>query len=351
MPIHHMETASVRGTGQALGQYADALHQMTSALRQSSSHLSSSWSGPSSEEFANTIGPELLALAKLAEAGMVLQSRLIREVEEWERVDSHFGTGIGAGGPGIAGPGVITPEVGEGQVPAGPVPPVADQLPYDLGQLIDYRPDYPEGLGDTMADMHEHFVRCVRGDCPDTDLYRQMAEMTGLTEAQVMDQYARAVEAARAAGQGSNPAFDGLSLLHRNHWGSRRQLMFGKVVGDHLGIHPVFAALLNPSGGIIGPSDEAITIALEQDLGGMFNENAWEYHGAAHDAYGYLYNHHETGPGYQYVDSRFNDFDPGGTGSPLSGQISGYIYWARQMGMSEVAIDLAVRRLLRPGLF
>jgi hypothetical protein len=178
-------------------------------------------------------------------------------------------------------------------------------------------------------------------------LYRQRAEATGLTEEQVKEQFAKAVSAAQASGQGSNPAVDGLKLFHKNHWGSRRQLMFGKVVGDHLGIHPVFAAFLNPSGGIIGPSDEVSTLVLEYKLIGIYNENAWDYHGAAHDAYGYLYNHHNTGPGYQYVDSPLNQIDLGGTNSPLAGQASGYVYWARQMGISEHAIDVASRRIVR----
>jgi hypothetical protein len=200
-----------------------------------------------------------------------------------------------------------------------------------------------------MANMHGHFIRCVQGDCPDTKLYRQMAETTGLTEEQVKEQFTKAVVEAQGLGQQSNPALNGLGFLHKDHWGSRRQLMFGKVVGDYLGIHPVFAAFLNPSGGIIGPSDKALTLVLEHQFSGIFNENAWGYHGAAHDAYGYLYNHYKIGPGYQYVDSSLNVIDRVGTDSPLAGQISGYIYWARQVGMSEYAIDLALRGIRNSG--
>ena len=171
-----------------------------------------------------------------------------------------------------------------------------------------------------------------------------MAEMTGLSEEEVREQFAKAVETARKSGTSDdNPALNSLAFYHDSHWGSRRQLMFGKVVGDTLGIHPVFAAFLSPSGGLIGPGDHIAIGILENDLSGAFNENAWDYHGAAHDAFGYLYNHHHTGPGYQYCDSPLNRLDQFGTGNPLSGQLSGYVYWARLMGAPDYALDLVVR--------
>jgi hypothetical protein len=176
-----------------------------------------------------------------------------------------------------------------------------------------------------------------------------MAEMTGLSEAEVRKQYAAAVAAAQAAGvSDTNPAFSSVNFLHGDHWGSRRQLMFGMVVGDHLGIHPVFATFLNPCGGLIGPGGGALTTYLDTNLSGINSDNVWDYHGAAHDAYGYLYNNHDIGPGYQYIDSEINNWDPNGTDDSLSGQVSGYIYWARKMGASEAAIEMLIRRLTPP---
>jgi hypothetical protein len=344
MPIQHLETDPVRGHGQALGTFAGDIHQATQTIVQSAASLAGAWRGPSSDQFAEIFDPELRRLAQLANDGLTLRDRLLREIEEWERVDSRFGDAAagGAGGSPGAGAGEATPAAPPSEAP----PP-----PYKVDALLDYTPDYPDGLGNAMESMHAHFMDCVRGNCPDSDIYREMAEMTGLSEEEVREQFTKAVESAKKARGGeSNPALNSLSFLNDGHWGSRRQLMFGKVVGDHLGIHPVFAAFLNPSGGLIGPGAELPVSFLEHELSGAFDENAWDYHGAAHDAFGYLYNQHHLGPGYQYVDSALNGLDKYGTGSPLSGQISGYVYWARQMGVSEYAIDLIVRNYTPYGI-
>lgn len=344
MPLLHMETDQVRSVAQSYGQYAGNIEQTTVALRQSAANLSSAWQGPSAAQFDEELKPLLQTLDRLAVDGQQLDQRLLQEVDEWELVDSRFGDGAAVPGGGlIGGPVMPTPSVPQASLTSD-VDPLAD-----LPSLMNYEPDYPPDLGPAMSEMQDHFADCVRsasGDCPDTDMYARLAELTGLSESEVEDQYMRAVEAAQKAGLGDdNPAFGDLSFLNRDHWGSRRQLMFGHVVGEHLGIHPVFAAFLNPSGGLIGPGGSLPTAFLDDNLAGFLDENAMDYHGAAHDAYGYLRNHHHTGPGYQYIDSPLNGLDPRGTNSPLSGQISGYVYWARQVGVAETVIEATVRRM------
>ncbi len=341
MPIQHLETENVRGHGQALGSFAEETRQSAQTLGQSAAALAGVWRGPSSDQFAELIEPELRRLAQLSDDGLFLRDRLLREVDEWERVDSRFGDAA-AGAADSAGTGAAAGP-GEGSHPTAP-PAATTRPPFNNDDLLDYDPHYPDGMGDAMENMHEQFMDCVRGNCPDSINYREMAEMTGLSESEVREQFALAVEAARKSGAGEgNPALNSLGFLNDGHWGSRRQLMFGMVVGDQLGIHPVFAAFLNPSGGLIGPGDGLPVSFLEHGLSGAFDENAWDYHGAAHDAYGYLRAHHDIGPGYQYIDDSLNGLDRWGSDSPLSGQISGYVYWARKMGIPEYTIDLVVR--------
>ncbi len=62
--------------------------------------------------------------------------------------------------------------------------------------------------------------------------------------------------------------------------GSTSQLRYGKVVGDVFGVDPMFGAMLNPTGGLVGPDNKA----LDGD------STALGYHGVVHDAAGYLYN-------------------------------------------------------------
>lgn len=337
MPIQHMQTDVVRTTAQTLGFCANDINQAAQALRQSADNLSASWMGPSSEQFTGLIEPELRRLAGLAQDGELLRDRLYREVEEWERVDSRFGDSAAGSIPGeaiVTGPSIPFP--GAVILPAPPQAPGL-KTSYDVGEtLMNYNPDYPPGMGDLMEDMHQYFKDCVMIDderyWPDTEMYTKMAKMTGLSESEVREQFKNAVLAARKGGYdpSKNPALDTIDSPFGNHWGSQTQLMFGKVVGDHLGIHPVFATFLNPSGGIIGPGDKLPAKVLDPTLGGVYDENAWNYHGAAHDAYGYLYNHHNIGPGYEYADGPLNT---GLTGSPLSGQASGYLYWVKKQGV------------------
>lgn len=118
-----------------------------------------------------------------------------------------------------------------------------------------------------------------------------------------------------AAEKGIEPP-PGLNWMHPNFMGTTSQLRYGQVAGDALGVDPVFGALLNPTGGLVGPGNYAVD----------GNDSAIGYHGAVHDAGGYLYNYHNQGPGYDYLGQEGRD-----TSSPLSGQRSGISYWRDQL--------------------
>ncbi len=118
-------------------------------------------------------------------------------------------------------------------------------------------------------------------------------------------------------------------------WGDINQLRFGKIVGDELGLNPIFGALLSPTGGYIGPGMKMPD--LHNDLSTTGSGEAWLYHAAVHDAAGYLYNYHGVGPGYTYGDL---DVDgnpmPRRRGSPYYGQ-NMKSYWDEELGL---ALDL-----------
>ena len=48
------------------------------------------------------------------------------------------------------------------------------------------------------------------------------------------------------------------------------------------------------------------------------------FHSAAHDAFGYILNFHQTGPGYKYLCG-YSMFD---AREPLSDQVSGIEFWS-----------------------
>ena len=55
------------------------------------------------------------------------------------------------------------------------------------------------------------------------------------------------------------------------------------------------------------------------------------FHSAVHDAFGYLLNFHQTGPGYKYL-SGYSIFD---AKEPLSEQFSGIEFWSELLSRQK----------------
>ncbi|MGF1444651.1 MAG: hypothetical protein ACFBRM_00445 [Pikeienuella sp.] len=143
----------------------------------------------------------------------------------------------------------------------------------------------------------------------------------------------------------SVPALD--EGKHPEFMASRGQFICGKVLGDAFGIHEVFAALLTPTGGLVGPGNWLIPGVVT--AGHLAPDNPVALHGSVHDAAGYLLTFHGDGPGYNY---RENKLELLSTKSPLSGQISGIVYWIGEAGDEFLirrveAVVLAVEKKLK----
>lgn len=186
-----------------------------------------------------------------------------------------------------------------------------------------------EQLREAMETLWEHRHDPNHPDV--AEALRQIAEARNKPLDQIQQDWARyqaalAEQERIAAEKGIEPP-PGLNWLHPDFMGSTSQLRYGKVAGDALGMDPVFGALLNPTGGLVGPGNAAVD----------GNDSALGYHGAVHDAGGYLYNYHNQGPGYDYLGVEGRD-----TSSPLSGQRSGISYWRDQLpdrGLGQRATD------------
>ena len=98
--------------------------------------------------------------------------------------------------------------------------------------------------------------------------------------------------------------------------GSLDHLLFGKIVGDALGLHPVFGAMLNPTGGICGPDNSNIFLRAIGKIPMM------RRHSIVHDAAGYLRLYHGVGPGYLY----FKTGEIRGRGVPTNGHEHAWQY-------------------------
>ncbi|HIP23926.1 MAG TPA: hypothetical protein EYG79_10095 [Rhodobacteraceae bacterium] len=127
--------------------------------------------------------------------------------------------------------------------------------------------------------------------------------------------------------------------LHPDFVGSHEQLMFGRVLGDALGIHEVFATLLSPTGGLVGPGNMLIGSIPSPHLS---PDNPVALHGTVHDAAGYLDSFHDEGPGYNYRGSEIEamvtsaiELLPQSWENeilPFTGQLSGIGYWIVEAG-------------------
>lgn len=139
-------------------------------------------------------------------------------------------------------------------------------------------------------------------------------------EVQVEFEIFQELQEQRDAAAPETPPGGGGGGAPNSFMGSMTQMRYGSVVGDAFGIDPTFGAMLNPTGGLIGPGNWAVA-------GG---ESAVGYHAVAHDAAGYLYNYHKVGPGYDYLGQEGGD-----PSSPLTGNRSGIAYWKNALSGSS----------------
>jgi pimeloyl-ACP methyl ester carboxylesterase len=112
-----------------------------------------------------------------------------------------------------------------------------------------------------------------------------------------------------------DPSPDLNLALHPLFTASDGQLRFGKIIGDAFGIDAVFGSLVSPTGGIVGPGNSFPV------FGHLDPKSPVSIHGAVHDAAGYLYNCHNMGPGYDYLNNEDSgNIDYSVYSDPLEGQ-------------------------------
>jgi hypothetical protein len=174
-----------------------------------------------------------------------------------------------------------------------------------------------QGAGSELGRVMEGLLQNPTGDELDGFL-QDLARLRGRPVAEITIEFEKFQEVAAqqaATNPDTPPSLSGGG--HPSFMGSNTQMRYGSVVGDAFGIDPAFGAMLNPTGGLVGPGNWAIA----------GDDTAVGYHGVVHDAAGYLHNYHNTGPGYDYLGSEGRD-----TSSPLSGQRDGIAYWRNATG-------------------
>jgi WXG100 family type VII secretion target len=176
-----------------------------------------------------------------------------------------------------------------------------------------------QGVGSQLGDVMNSLLQNPAGDLLDGFL-EDLAKIRGRDVTEIRIEFERYQEAASqrdaaAAEQPASPSGGGGG--QSPSMGSNQQMRYGSVVGDAFGIDPALGAMLNPSGGLMGPGNYAIADP----------DTPAGYHSVAHDAAGYLYNYHNAGPGYDYLGS--GDGDPSKSGS---GESAAMEFWHAASG-------------------
>jgi WXG100 family type VII secretion target len=303
------------------GQQIDATSILYCQVMQSYQPLEQGgWEGQGAtafyDEMQNEVFPAMQRLmSALSEAQMVtLQIRDIiwQAEEEAASVFGVDGTGV-AGGGGEAGAttsGATSPGTA---IPTLPLNQIFNESYMNKITTRHWKGEDSDALNQAM--------HILQGDPNPEDAARALdiiARQRGIDRAVIEEQYQKFKKLQKEAIANGlareNPeVIDSLPNELKEYMGSREQLRYGQIVGDALGLDPVFGALLNPTGGLPGPGADVIPI----------NNFAISHHSAFHDGGGFLELHFDKGPGFDYL-KREGDRP---SDDPFTGQESGLRYW------------------------
>lgn len=300
------------------------------------------WIGTGATKFYREMDSEVMpSLARLARA-MDTASKTTRAIKQILQtaeeeaasvlrliIDGSGAAGVSAGGGAGAGAGG-----GAGAAAVGAAIQGNALLARDPHEL--FQDDFMRSMigREFQGAGSDELGRVMRGlmDNPQGDeldgLLQDLADIRGrpITEIQIEFRKFQELQQQQQEALANNPELEPPEQLGggggggSDHMGSNLQMRYGSVVGEAFGVDPAFGAMLNPTGGLLGPGAGMVHSAAER-----FNlyDGAVGYHGVFHDAAGYMYNYHgQVGPGYNYVGQ---DSIP--TDSFLSGQAPGIAHW------------------------
>lgn len=349
MPLLHMETVSVRDTGNHLQQTSASLQQQTQQLNYSVQNLSNAWQGHSANIFTSESQSLLQQLNQLANASELLNQRLQREVDEWERVAGIFGSSAGGvidGTVSSIGVGISSTAEGMGkewnwgELDSISSPDLIVKEPSEvfhenyMKSMInrEFMKQGSEDSDDLNSAMERFYANQPPSYPPNKNMKSildDLAKARGEEPEAFYKQYKKYVQLYNNAP--NKPHID-LSR-HEGFLGSTVSLRYGQVVGEVFGIDPVFGALLNPTGGLVGPASDSYRPGVNDAIG---------YHGVFHDAGGYLYNEHrKIGPGYDYMNQSYLPTSCAGTG-----HVGGIKFWNSQPSLNEANIPVEIVKQL-----
>lgn len=313
------------------GQEAENNSELNGRIQQAVQSLEhGGWQGMGASAFFTemdgTVYPAVQRLINALEEARSVTLEIKQVIQQAEKeAAAPFGGRAADGSGPVAAPGVID---GPGPVSGTPVDPSTLVVRDPNSLFTDPYMDSLVGLEIQGEDSQRlnNAMEALYNNPTGADLDRainEIAAIRGVPAAKLKADYEKFLQLREQANaiarqKGIAPPEAVNEFVHGDFMGTTAQLRYGKVVGDAFGIDPVFGALLNPTGGMVGPGNWAVNPGDNDALG---------YHGIVHDAAGYLYNFHDLGPGYNYLGEEGHR-DPG---NPLVGQQSGVRYWNEKL--------------------
>ncbi len=333
-----MSADVVQGNYEQLQQVAtrfqrqsEQIAQMEAQLRRSMQKVEGTWEGRGSDAFHREMNslmmPGVVRLKNALNQANTITAKIANTLKQAEEEASALFKGNGSGGGGTGdggmggggvenGSGGGTPGSGGGGTGGGS----GDGTPAPMDTTAIFNEQYMTEMTNTVVpgsnspvlnDAMEKLLNNPSASERD-QLLETIAKERGVPVDQMKAQYEKFLQLRDSR---PSPVADIDTGKNPDFLGSTTSLRYGKVVGDALGLDPVFGAMLNPTGGLMGP-DNGLPIqpGPNEPLG---------FHSVFHDAGGYLKNSHGIGPGYDYL-GRESGYD---AGNPFTGQVSGIDYW------------------------
>ncbi len=324
-----MPARKVRADYDELAQIAKSFNRQAAGMKQALQRIKrqisvlrgGDWIGQGAtrfyQEMDNDVLPSLNRLAGALANGDQTTRKISQIMKQAEQDAASIFRMLGVAGAGAGIGGAVGAAI-DAALGGGGGTSIGDLLALDPSSLFTH--DYMTGLlgsqfqgaGSALGDAMNGLLGDPSGDELD-EFLETLARLRDRPVEEIQAEYEKFKDIRDA--QNTDEAGPVASLnsgAHPSFMGSNTQMRYGSVVGDAFGIDPVFGAMLNPTGGLVGPGNFAIA----------GDDTPVGYHGIVHDAAGYLYNYHGIGPGYDYLG-----IDPMPTSSPLSGQVGGVAYW------------------------
>lgn len=333
------------------GRQAEAQKQLQQRVARSMQSLQGGWQGKGSTAFFAEMNGKVLPVMKrleqaLAHARITTNelSTLVRAAEEEaakpfrggqrSQIATDGGTTVSGTGSGTPTSTRMNPGGTAAAVSASPV--INPRSVFQESNMKEMIGKHFKGedLKETNQLMEKLLTNPTGAELQKT--LDRLADIRGVPREEFRAQYEKFL-AVRAQAEKIGGSADAIDLKkHGDFLGSTASMRYGKVVGDVFGVDPVFGALLNPTGGMVGPGNSAYEPGDNSPIG---------YHGIFHDAAGYLHNYHDMGPGYDYMGREKRD-----TSDPLTGQRAGVQWWLKQTQLDAPGPDFLLENPVVPGV-